>query len=192
MGSLRPVQARAGAAKGARWSGSGGALCSACSLHVPRHNPEYGEPGRHLLELGERCILVDRQMRSGSGRSFEVSLQHGRAAICLNLFQAHLLATTMTEGDIAPRSLHVPHPVHFLSEHGHEVALASNENHDERYTDDLARPTAWHLEGDQVIRSDSERMECGPASVEDACHQIGTSTTVEPFLQTQQDRKSVV
>src|SRR5215217_3735463 len=107
-----------------------------------------------------------------------------RPAIRCNFFQVHLLATTMPQGDVAPGGLHVPHPVHFLSQHGHEIALASNDGHDERQTDDATGAPARHLEGDQVIRSNPARIDCGPPSVENACHPIGMSTTVEPSLQT--------
>jgi hypothetical protein len=52
--------------------------------------------GRHPLELGDRRILVNRQMCSGAGRSLQVRLQYGRAAIWRNFFQVHLLAPAMT------------------------------------------------------------------------------------------------
>src|SRR5918998_3165018 len=123
-------------------------------------------------------------MRSGGRRSLQVSLQDGCAAIWRNLFQVHLLATTMAKGAPSSCCLHVVYPVHFLSEHRHEVALTSNDYHDERHTDDPAGLPACHLKGNQVIWSDPECMECGPASVEKACHPIGTSTTIELSLQT--------
>src|ERR687898_1735519 len=115
-------------------------------------------------------------MRTGTGCSLQVSLQNGCAAIRGNFFQTHLLATTMAQGDVAPRCLHVAHPVHVLSEHGHQVALASNDNHDERQADGSAGPPARYLEGDEVIRRDPTRIDCGSPLVKKACHPIGTST----------------
>jgi hypothetical protein len=54
-----------------------------------------GNRGETCSNFGKRRILVDGQMRSGSWRSLQVSLQDRRAMIWLNLFQAHLLATTI-------------------------------------------------------------------------------------------------
>jgi hypothetical protein len=71
---------------------------SGMSRRLLRYDPEHGEPGGHPLELFERRVLVDRQMGSGNGRTLQVKLQHGRAAIRCDFFQAHLLTTTMTSG----------------------------------------------------------------------------------------------
>ena len=69
---------------------------SARSPRISRHDPEYGEQGRYSLELGQRRILVDRQMCPGARRSLQVGLQHGRAPIWRDLFEAHLLAAAVS------------------------------------------------------------------------------------------------
>src|SRR5215207_3663910 len=89
----------------------------------------------------------------------------------------------MNQGDVASRRLHVSLPVRVLSQHGHEVALTVNDGHDERQADDTTGPPARHLESDQIVWTDSARRECCGASVEDACHPIGTPTSVKPSAQ---------
>src|SRR5829696_3632067 len=100
------------------------------------------------------------------------------------LLQVHLLATPMTQGGLAPRRPHVPHPVHFFSEHGHEVTLAPDGGYDERQAEDTPRQSAWHLQGDQVLRTDPARGDRPGAPVEEASHPVGTSARIEPSLQT--------
>src|SRR5215207_4048024 len=90
----------------------------------------------------------------------------------------------MTQGDLAPRRPHVAHPVHSFSEHGNEVTLSPEAGHDERQADDTPRPSAPHLQGDQVPRTTPARGECRGAPVEEASHQVGTSACIEPSLQT--------
>src|SRR5829696_10145433 len=113
-----------------------------------------------------------------------MSLQHWSASIHRDLFQPYLLPTPMTQGDLAPRRPHVLHPVHSFSEHGHEVTLAPDGGHDERQADDTPRPSAGHLQGYQVPRTEPARGKCRGAPVEEASHQVGTSTIIEPSLQT--------
>src|SRR5215217_2066966 len=113
-----------------------------------------------------------------------MSLQHWSASIHRDLLQPYLLPTPMTQGDLAPRRPHVAHPVRSFSEHGQEVTLAPDAGHDERQADDTPRPSARHLQGYQVPRTDPARGERRGAPVEEASHQVGTSTIIEPSLQT--------
>src|SRR5215217_9225057 len=83
-----------------------------------------------------------------------------------------------------PRRPHVAHPVHFFSEHGHEVTLAPDGGYDERQAEDTPRQSAWHLQGDQVLRTDPARGDRRGAPVEEASHPVGTSARIEPSLQT--------
>ena len=69
---------------------------------VPRYDAEYGEPWRHPLELGERRVFVNRQMRSRAGRPLQVGLQHRRPVLRVDFLQTHLLATTMAQNSLAP------------------------------------------------------------------------------------------
>src|SRR6266545_3436786 len=112
---------------------------------APRYDPEHWNPRRHLLELGKRRILVNGQMRPRARCPLQVGLQHGRTPVRGHLFKVHLLATSMTESDMATRRLYVSHPVHLLSKHGHQVALTCDDSHDERKTDHVAGSPAPHL-----------------------------------------------
>jgi hypothetical protein len=95
-------------------------------------DPEDRELGRHLRKRGEWRILVDRQVRSGTGRALQVRLQHGRTVVGRDLFQAYRLVSAMVEGDATPRYLHVLHPANARPQHGYQIALTGNNNHDER------------------------------------------------------------
>src|SRR5215208_6393548 len=108
---------------------------------------------------------------------------HWSASIHRDLFQPYLLTTAMTYGDFAPRRSHVPHPVRLLPEHRNQITLAPDDGHDKRQADDTPRPSARHLQGDQVLRSDPEPVERGRTSVEEASHPVGASATIEPPLQ---------
>jgi hypothetical protein len=129
---------------------------SACLHPVPCYDPEHRELGRHLLEHGQGRILLNRQMRSGTAGALQIRLQHSRTAVGRDFFQMHLLAPTVTESDVSPGSLHVPHPVGVRTKHGHQIALTLNHHHHKRHTDDPTGPPAHHFEADQLIRRNSE------------------------------------
>ena len=61
---------------------------------------------------------------SGTTRNtVQVGLQYGRTLIRGKLFEANLLATSVTQRNAATCCLRVSNSVHVSSQHGHEVAL---------------------------------------------------------------------
>src|SRR5262249_2972457 len=67
--------------------------CPTCQPRLPRYDSEHGKLCGYPLELRKRRILVNRQMRPRTGRSFQVRLQHARTLVRGNLLQSHLLTT---------------------------------------------------------------------------------------------------
>lgn len=105
-------------------------------------------------------------MCSSTRRALQVRLQHGRTSIGCNFFQMHLLVPTMMEGDVPPRCSHVLHPARARTEHGHQIAFTGNDSHNERQADAPTGAPARHLEGDQIIGRNPERIDFGRAAIE--------------------------
>ncbi len=100
--------------------------------------------------------------------------------ICGNFFKAHLLTASVTKPNIATSGLHVFNPANLVTEHGYEIAFASDDSHDHRQAEDAARLPPDDAQSDQVVRSDSQGVERRGPSVDKACDAIGTSTAVQP------------
>src|SRR6266481_7409875 len=60
-------------------------------------NPKNGNLRRDRLELFERSILVDRDVRPGPGHAPQVGLQHRRPLLDRELFELNVLGTTVTQ-----------------------------------------------------------------------------------------------
>jgi hypothetical protein len=165
------------------------AVFGAQMVCAPRYDPKHGKLRGYLLELGQRCVLVNGHMRSRAWRPLQVDSQHGGTPLHGHLFQAHLFAPPMPERNIAIRRLHIAHPARLRSEHGHQVTLPVDDHHDERETDHAPGASAAHLQSDEIVRRHAECVEPGPAPVEYACHPVGAPIMIEPFLQIYGSRK---
>src|SRR5581483_2452125 len=151
-------------------------------------DPKHWELRGHLLELGQTRILVNWQMRPRAGCPLQVGLQHGGTLVCGDLFKVYLLTPSVTQSHIATCRLHISHPFHLRPEHGDKVALSFDGNHDERQTDQSPGSPAPHLQSYQIVRSNPERVDRGPAPVDYGCLPIGAPTAIQPFLQIHRSR----
>src|SRR3954452_2879001 len=119
-------------------------------------------------------------MRPGIGSPIQILLEYRRPVLRDNLLQLHVLATTVAHGDPSARRLHVAHPVYVLPEHGNEIALTIDHDHDERQTEDPARLPARHLQRDHVVWRHPERIHHRPTPIDDPRHPVRTPPTIEP------------
>src|SRR4028119_47146 len=71
-----------------------------------------------------------------------------------------------------PPPPHVPCRLRLFPEHGHEVALAPDGGHDDRQPDAPPRPSARHLQGDQVLWTDPACGDRPGAPAAEASHQV--------------------
>ena len=94
---MRPVHVRYGSVRRSR----GQAL---------RNDAEHWEVRGHLLELRKWRIFVHWHMRPGARRSLQVGLQYGGTLIRGKLFEANLLATSVTQRNAATCCLRVSNP----------------------------------------------------------------------------------
>src|SRR5262245_3174232 len=142
------------------------------------NDPEYGELRRHLLELGSRRILVNRQVRSRARRPLQVRFQHGRAPFGWDFLEPNFLARTVTKHDVATCGPRVTNPRDILPEHGHQVAFARDISHDQRQTDHASGAPADYVQSDQVVRGNTQSVDRSRPAVDNARYPIGASATI--------------
>src|SRR3954452_1192479 len=122
-------------------------------------------------------------MRPGIGSPIQILLEYRRPVLRDNLLQLHVLATAVAYGDPSARSLHVAHPVYVLPEHGNEIALTIDHDHEERRTEDPARLPPRHLQRDHVVRRHPEPVHHRPTPIDEPRQPVGTPPTIEPSRQ---------
>src|SRR5262245_66433362 len=89
----------------------------------------------------------------------------------------------MAQHGMARGSSHIANPRHVVAEHRDEVSLSLHDDHHERERNGSAGPPADDLEGHQVIRSDTPRVQGGRASIEQPGQSAGAPTPVEPTFE---------
>ena len=122
-------------------------------------------------------------MRPRARSALQVGFQDAGPPFCGNLFEANLLATTVSQRHMATRCLRIAHPICVRPEHRDKIPFAVDDRHDQRQADGASGSPAAHLQCDQVIGSDPEHVDRGGASVGNAGQPIRAATTIEPSRQ---------
>jgi len=146
-----------------------------------RKNSKDGKQCRDRLELLERSILVDWDVRSRARCAPQVSFQHGRAQLGLDLFEQHALGTPVAQDCVARRSLHVLDPGHVGPMIRYEVSFPAKNRHHERQRNRPTGTTPRHLQCDEIIRCDATCEHGGHSSIEHAGQGILALSPIEPM-----------
>jgi len=145
-------------------------------------NVKHGDLRRDRLELFEGRILVYRYVRPGSRRPLQAGLQYRRAFLDRQLFEPHLLGTSVVQDRIAGRYL-VPNPCHVCTEHRDEVSLSLENSHHEREGNRASGAAACHLQRNEIVRCNATSVHGCPPSIQQPGQRIGTVPSVEPTLE---------
>ena len=95
-----------------------------------RDDAEYGIARCHLLELRQRRVAADVEMRAGAGRHLQISLEDWRAPRHRHILEPYFFRCSMAEHGGARAGVCVAHPVGVIAQHRHQVSFRADLRHD--------------------------------------------------------------
>jgi hypothetical protein len=119
-------------------------------------------------------------MGACSGRSLQVSFEHGRALAGGDFFQPNFFTATMSEHGLPVGGPDIPDPSRILAQHRYKASLTVHFHHHQGKRYPPAGPTARHLECNEVVACDAEGKDNGRSAVQDLCKSVGPSAPVHP------------